>query len=77
MLGEYQDEIQRLRQENAQIRYQKEIKERDFGHKGSFGLGITEHVNLGIKYDQSIGIYGMGFYVRLACPDVQADLLHA
>ena len=30
MLGEYQDEIQRLRQENAQIRYQKEIKERDF-----------------------------------------------
>ena len=30
MLGEFEFEITRLRQENAELRYQKELRERDF-----------------------------------------------
>jgi len=29
------------------------------------GFGITEHIDLGLKYDPSTGIYGMDFYVVL------------
>jgi large subunit ribosomal protein L11e len=32
---------------------------------GNFGFGIDEHIDLGIKYDPSTGIYGMDFYVCL------------
>ena len=32
---------------------------------GNFGFGIDEHIDLGIKYDPSTGIYGMDFYVVL------------
>merc|ERR1719167_960099 len=32
---------------------------------GSFGFGLQEHIDLGIKYDPSIGIYGLDFYVVL------------
>ena len=35
---------------------------------GNFGFGIQEHIDLGIKYDPSIGIYGMDFYVVLGRP---------
>ncbi|KAL3316493.1 hypothetical protein Ciccas_004860 [Cichlidogyrus casuarinus] len=37
-----------------------------FSNMGHFGFGITEHIDLGIKYDPSIGIYGMDFFVVLA-----------
>ena len=30
---------------------------------GNFGFGIDEHIDLGLKYDPSTGIYGMDFYV--------------
>eukprot|EP00995_Heteronema_vittatum_P012083 NODE_7902_length_380_cov_189.864048_g6192_i0.p1 GENE.NODE_7902_length_380_cov_189.864048_g6192_i0~~NODE_7902_length_380_cov_189.864048_g6192_i0.p1 ORF type:complete len:91 (+),score=47.69 NODE_7902_length_380_cov_189.864048_g6192_i0:28-273(+) len=33
---------------------------------GNFGFGITEHIDLGIKYDPGTGIYGMDFYVVLS-----------
>ena len=33
---------------------------------GNFGFGIYEHIDLGIKYDTSTGIFGMDFYVCLA-----------
>merc|ERR1712061_541699 len=36
-----------------------------FSDNGNFGFGIQEHIDLGIKYDPSIGIYGMDFYVAL------------
>merc|ERR1712244_181092 len=36
--------------------------------KGNFGFGIQEHIDLGIKYDPNIGIYGMDFYVVLGRP---------
>ena len=32
---------------------------------GNFGFGIQEHIDLGIKYDPSIGIYGLDFCVVL------------
>lgn len=35
---------------------------------GNFGFGIEEHIDLGIKYDPTTGIYGMDFYVVLARP---------
>ena len=35
---------------------------------GNFGFGIQEHIDLGVKYDPSTGIYGMDFYVQLARP---------
>jgi len=45
-----------------------ELKARNFSDGGNFGFGIDEHIDLGIKYDPSIGIYGMDFYVVLARP---------
>merc|ERR1712228_753958 len=43
-----------------------ELRKRNFAKNGSFGFGITEHIDLGIKYDPSTGIYGMDFYVHLS-----------
>ncbi len=40
-----------------------ELKAANFSATGNFGFGIDEHIDLGIKYDPSIGIYGMDFYV--------------
>eukprot|EP00026_Physarum_polycephalum_P018354 Phypoly_transcript_19903.p1 GENE.Phypoly_transcript_19903~~Phypoly_transcript_19903.p1 ORF type:complete len:189 (+),score=32.50 Phypoly_transcript_19903:123-689(+) len=42
-----------------------ELKAVNFSDNGNFGFGIQEHIDLGIKYDPSIGIYGMDFYVVL------------
>ena len=35
-----------------------ELLKRNFSDMGSFGFGIQEHIDLGIKYDPSTGIYG-------------------
>ncbi|MCO5580143.1 hypothetical protein L7F22_034010 [Adiantum nelumboides] len=40
-----------------------ELIRRNFSYTGCFGFAI--HIDLGIKYDPSIGIYGMDFYVVL------------
>merc|ERR1712025_1204741 len=45
-----------------------ELRRANFSERGNFGFGIAEHIDLGIKYDPSIGIYGMDFYVVLARP---------
>ena len=42
-----------------------ELRRDNFSANGNFGFGIQEHIDLGIKYDPSIGIYGMDFYVVL------------
>jgi large subunit ribosomal protein L11e len=39
-----------------------ELRKRNFSETGNFGFGISEHIDLGIKYDPGIGIYGMDFY---------------
>merc|ERR1739845_331086 len=43
-----------------------ELKRRNFAKNGSFGFGIEEHIDLGLKYDPSSGIYGMDFYCQLS-----------
>lgn len=45
-----------------------ELKKNNFSDTGNFGFGIQEHIDLGIKYDPGIGIYGMDFYVVLSRP---------
>jgi len=40
-----------------------ELKKKNFADNGNFGFGIQEHIDLGLKYDPSTGIYGMDFYV--------------
>merc|ERR1712060_608954 len=40
-----------------------ELRKRNFSNTGNFGFGITEHIDLGLKYDPSTGIYGMDFFV--------------
>lgn len=42
-----------------------ELPKSCFSKMGHFGFGLTEHIDLGLKYDPSIGIYGMDFYVIL------------
>jgi large subunit ribosomal protein L11e len=42
-----------------------ELRRGNFSATGNFGFGIQEHIDLGIKYDPNIGIYGMDFYVVL------------
>merc|ERR1712188_272362 len=39
-----------------------ELRHKNFSDMGNFGFGIQEHIDLGIKYDPSTGIYGMDFY---------------
>merc|ERR1719420_323731 len=50
-----------------------ELLKKNFSHNGSFGFGITEHIDLGLKYDPSTGIYGMDFYVHLARPGLRVQ----
>merc|ERR1712177_14468 len=45
-----------------------ELKKGNFSKSGAFGFGVQEHIDLGIKYDPGIGIYGMDFYVVLGRP---------
>ena len=42
-----------------------ELRRQNFSETGNFGFGINEHIDLGIRYDPSIGIYGMNFFVVL------------
>ena len=48
-----------------------ELRRGNFASNGSFGFGITEHIDLGMRYDPSTGIYGMDFYVQLQRPGMR------
>ncbi len=50
-----------------------ELNQRNFSDTGCFGFGIDEHIDLGIKYDPQIGIYGMDFYVVLSRPGLRVS----
>eukprot|EP00792_Barthelona_sp_PAP020_P004598 TRINITY_DN2229_c0_g1_i2.p1 TRINITY_DN2229_c0_g1~~TRINITY_DN2229_c0_g1_i2.p1 ORF type:complete len:173 (+),score=35.27 TRINITY_DN2229_c0_g1_i2:38-556(+) len=43
-----------------------ELPAEAFHQDGNFGFGIEEHIDLGLPYDPSTGIYGMDFIVVLA-----------
>jgi len=45
-----------------------ELRLQNFSETGNFGFGIDEHIDLGLKYDPHIGIYGMDFFVVLERP---------
>ena len=45
-----------------------ELRKNNFSDTGNFGFGIQEHIDLGIKCDPSISIYGLDFYVVLGRP---------
>ncbi|MCD1182659.1 50S ribosomal protein L5, partial [Leptospira sp. Pond_2020] len=45
-----------------------ELRKDNFSDTGNFGFGIQEHIDLGIKYDPSIGIYGLDFFTVLGRP---------
>ena len=42
-----------------------ELLSKNFSTGGNFGFGIDEHIDLGLKYDPKVGIYGLDFYVVL------------
>jgi large subunit ribosomal protein L11e len=52
----------------------RELRKRNFSDTGCFGFGITEHIDLGIKYDPNTGIFGMDFYVVLKRPGSRVGL---
>ncbi|KDE08212.1 60S ribosomal protein L11-B [Microbotryum lychnidis-dioicae p1A1 Lamole] len=45
-----------------------ELRKRNFSETGNFGFGVDEHIDLGMKYDPGIGIFGMDFYVIMGRP---------
>merc|ERR1711918_1512 len=45
-----------------------ELLAENFSSGGNFGFGVDEHIDLGLKYDPSVGIYGMDFYIVLGRP---------
>lgn len=45
-----------------------ELRRKNFSDTGNFGFGIQEHIDLGARYDPSIGIFGMDFYVVMGRP---------
>eukprot|EP00917_Polyrhabdina_sp_WS-2016_P008799 GHVP01019594.1.p1 GENE.GHVP01019594.1~~GHVP01019594.1.p1 ORF type:complete len:112 (-),score=21.43 GHVP01019594.1:2042-2377(-) len=42
-----------------------ELNSSCFSSTGQFGFGLEEHIDLGLKYDPSVGIYGMHFVIVL------------
>ena len=43
-----------------------ELKGAAFSSTGNFGLGINEHIDLGLKYNHNTAIYEMDFFTVLA-----------
>lgn len=41
---------------------------KSFSDTGNFGFGIQEYIDLDIKHDPSIGMYGLDFYLVLGRP---------
>jgi large subunit ribosomal protein L11e len=61
-----------LRGEKAEILLERglkakeyEIYAKNFSDTGNFGFGINEHIDLGVSFDTSTGIFGMDFFVVL------------
>jgi large subunit ribosomal protein L11e len=50
-----------------------ELPDGCFSSTGNFGFGVQEHIDLGLKYDPAVGIYGMDFYVVLSRPGLRVS----
>lgn len=71
-----QDLVKQLWQFNPTQVREYELRRDNFSQNGNFGFGIQEHIDLGIKYDPAIGIFGLDFFVVLQrpgeiCPHVE------
>ncbi|ABW97956.1 rpl11B (nucleomorph) [Hemiselmis andersenii] len=42
-----------------------ELNHKNFSDTGNFGFGINEHIDLGVNFDTSTGIFGMDFFIVL------------
>uniref|UniRef100_A0A2K5HNS5 Large ribosomal subunit protein uL5 n=1 Tax=Colobus angolensis palliatus TaxID=336983 RepID=A0A2K5HNS5_COLAP len=58
---------ERILEKGLKVR-EYELRKNNFSDTGNFGFVIQEHIDLGIKYDPSIGIYSLDFYVVLGRP---------
>ena len=58
------DKAQELLERGLRVK-ENELRRKNFSDSGNFGFGIDEHIDLGLKYDPSTGIFGMDFYVVL------------
>lgn len=45
-----------------------ELRRRNFSDTGNFGFGVNEHIDLGIKYDPGVGIFGMDMVAVMSRP---------
>ena len=45
-----------------------QLSKNAFSNNGTFGFGIHEHIDLGLRYDPYTGIFGMDFFVVLKRP---------
>eukprot|EP01083_Nonionella_stella_P039557 107568_1 len=50
-----------------------ELQAENFSDTGNFGFGVEEHIDLGLKYDPQVGIFGMDFYIVLARPGMRVS----
>ena len=48
-----------------------ELRMKNFVMNGSFSFGSVEHIDFGIQYDPSTGIYGRDFYIHLSRPGTE------
>ena len=58
------DKAQDLLERGIKVK-EYELPKNCFTNMGTFGFGIEEHIDLGLRYDPYTGIYGMDFYVVL------------
>ncbi|KAI4293063.1 large subunit ribosomal protein L11e [Pancytospora philotis] len=54
--------------ENALKVKEFELPKTCFSNNGCFGFGISEHIDLDIKYDPACGIFGLNYFVVLERP---------
>ncbi|KAG2382496.1 hypothetical protein C9374_005076 [Naegleria lovaniensis] len=50
-----------------------ELRNKNFSDAGNFGFGIQEHIDLGLKYDPNIGIFGMDIFAVLGRPGLRVS----
>ena len=50
-----------------------ELPDSCFSNNGCFGFGIEEHIDLGIKFDPNIGIFGLNYFVVLEKPGTRVS----
>lgn len=58
------DRAEELLKRGLKVR-EYELRKGNFSSAGNFGFGVDEHIDLGMKYDTSTGIFGMDFYINL------------